>query len=162
MCGLNQNRIRKAIVALLLSGVLCIVAVPHNDVCAAEPRNKKEVGKAVAKLIAAAGAEGIKLSKESEDDLLSIVLEAIATVARDKLIDSALKDLIPEAPTGVHRGIRRVAVMYLDGELTIFGFTAETAKEEFIEALKAENVKYGHLAQGADFLYELHKAFRSE
>ena len=161
MSAVNVNRFRKAIVVLLLSGTLGIVAVPQNSVTAAEPQ-KKDVGKAVGKLILAAAAEGVKLSKKDQDGLLSAVVQAFAKIARDKLIDSALKDLMPDAPTGVHRGIRRVACMYLDGELTIFGFTAETAKEEFIEALKAENVKYGHLAQGADFLYELHKAFRSE
>ena len=96
MSGLNSNRIRKTVIVLLLTGAIGIVAVPPTPVSAAEPQNKKEVVKAVAKLIVAAGAEGIKLSKESEDDLVSIVLEAIATVARDKLIDSALKDLMPD------------------------------------------------------------------
>ncbi len=160
----RTNQAGRWLVVVVLA--LSVVAGASNGVFAGpnqiSPARKKQYQDAAIKLVAAAGAQGVSLHVKPDNDFGSIVAETLARVFRDRLVESAVKDLMPHAPKGVHRGVRRVACMYLDGELSTFSFTVATAKDEFIEALKAEDVQFGYLADGADFLLELHKAYRSK
>jgi hypothetical protein len=114
--------------------------------------------RAIAKIIGAGLANSFAKDQDKNDGLLAALFSVGARAGRDKLIESAIKDVFPEFEDFEIRGIRRVASLYLDGKLSLENLGKETAKEEIIEALNEENPGLGTSAKVVDFLYELHKA----
>lgn len=115
------------------------------------------VKRAIAKIVFAGVANAVAKDQAEDEGLLSAIFSVGAKAGRDKLIESALKDVFPDRLESEIRGIRRVASLYLDGRLSLANLGKETAKEEIITALKKENPRLGASAQVVDFLYELHQ-----
>lgn len=120
--------------------------------------SSQDIKRAIVKISGAGIADAFARDQKQNDGLIAALFSVGARAGRDKLIESAIKDVFPEMDDIEIRGIRRVACLYLDGKLSLANLGKDTAKEEIIEALKEENPTLATSAQIVDFLYELHLA----
>lgn len=113
----------------------------------------KRVAKSIVKILGAGVANDLA---QDPDPSKSALLKKLAKVARDGLIESALKDTFPDLKPAEIRAAKRVISLYLDKELTLNKFAKETAKEEALAALRKEAPSLASAGAIADFLVELH------
>ncbi len=110
----------------------------------------EQIGKAVLKAIGALVLH--QASKPQEDDeILDTIARGIARAGRDKLIDSALEDLFPDAKVVERNAIRNLAVLGLDGKLS-------RDRNTVLKKLKKVNPDMADAVQVAEFLIQLAKA----
>lgn len=123
------------------------------------PLAKPDKAGAVVKILGAAISHQIALENSKKDGLGAALITGTARLARDRLIEAALKDAFPQNSVIANAGIRRVVSLYLDKQLTFGNYAQHTMREEFIRALQRENTNLSNAAEVADFLYEVHVAY---
>jgi hypothetical protein len=110
----------------------------------------EQIGKAVLKAIGALVLH--EASKpQRDDDVFDTVARGVARVGRDKLIDSALEDILPDAKVVERNAIRNLAILALDGKLS-------RDRDTVLKRLKRVNPDMADAVQVAEFLIQLAKA----
>jgi hypothetical protein len=151
-----MRKFSSVLAALLMVGLLGFTprasASPMNlgrFVVKATPTDEK-IAKGVLKALGALVAH--KASQPQKDDgFVEGLLRAAAVVTRDKLIDSVLEDVFPDAKAVERDSIRNLAVLALDGKLS-------QDRDTVHARLKKTNPDMADAVQVAEFLIRLAKA----
>jgi len=148
---------------LPLAGVLCFTA----GASAGQPTAPKklvrlvvtaptdeQIGKGVLKALGALVLH--KASQpQADDEFLDAVARGVARAGRDKLIESALEDLFPDAKAVERASVRNLAILALDGRLP-------RDRARVLAQLKRTNPDMADAVQVAEFLIGLAKAVAKE
>jgi hypothetical protein len=88
---------------------------------------------------------------QPDDGVAEAIARGVAKVARDKLIDSALQDLFPDAEKVERDAVRSLAVLALDGEL-------DRDRDRIVARLRRTNPDMADVVEAAEYLIQFSKA----
>lgn len=119
--------------------------------------NSDTAMRAIFKILAAAIANKISKDQARGDGVFAGIFSGLASLGRDKLIESALKDVFPDVPASGIGAAQRVISLILDDQFTLDNLAKRTAIDTIKDKLHAEDPRLGATAELADFIYNLYE-----